>query len=106
MKFKLRTNVQRTRVRALVVRGDAVPGLACIAVDVCETGARLIISDPNDVPDEFTIVLSHSRTATRKCRLIWRGRIDVGVAFEKNAPQQIALRKDLEGPPRVNAEAP
>ena len=81
-----------------MVRGDALPSLSCIAVDVCETGARLIIHDTSDVPDEFTIVLSHTRAAARKCRLIWRGQNDVGVAFETNEPQRIALRGALEAP--------
>jgi hypothetical protein len=81
-----------------MVRGDALPSLSCMAVDVCETGARLIVHDPKDVPDEFTIVLSHTRTAARKCRLIWRGRIDVGVAFETNDPLQIASHSALEAP--------
>jgi hypothetical protein len=81
-----------------MVRGNALPSLSCIAVDVCETSARLIVHDTNDVPDEFTIVISHSRTAARKCRLIWRGRTDVGVAFETNSPQQILVRRSLEAP--------
>ena len=81
-----------------MVRGDALPSLSCIAVDVCETGARLIIHDTSDVPDEFTIVLSYTREAARKCRLIWRGQNDVGVAFETNEPQRIALRETLEAP--------
>jgi hypothetical protein len=81
-----------------MVRGDALPSLSCIAVDVCVTGARLIIHDTSDVPDEFTIVLSYTRSAARKCRLIWRGQNDVGVAFETNDSQQIALRGALEVP--------
>ena len=81
-----------------MVRGDALPSMSCMLVDVCETGARLIINDPDDVPDEFTIVISHSHTAARRCRLIWRGRVDVGVAFETNGPLQISARGSLEAP--------
>jgi hypothetical protein len=81
-----------------MVRGDALPSLSCIVVDACATGARLIVNDANDVPDEFTIVISHSRAATRKCRVIWRGRVDVGVAFETNSPQRIAARRSLKAP--------
>ena len=106
MTFNLRTNVRRTRLRALMVRGDALPSLSCIAVDVCETGARLIINDTSDVPDEFTIVISHSRAAARKCRLIWRGRADVGVAFETNSPLRIAVRRSLEAPLGPEGESP
>ena len=81
-----------------MVRGDALPSLSCIAVDVCDTGARLIVHDSKDVPDQFTIVLSHSRAAARKCRLIWRGRIDVGVAFETDSPRLISVRTSLAAP--------
>ena len=83
-------NVRRRRFRALLVRGDALPNLSCTLVDVSETGARLIIDDTNDVPEEFTVVISHSGTAARRCRLIWRGSADVGVAFETNSPLRIA----------------
>ena len=72
------------------MRGDALPSLSCTLVDVSETGARLVIDDTNDVPEEFTVVISHNRSAARKCRLIWRGSADVGVAFETNSPLRIA----------------
>jgi hypothetical protein len=81
-----------------MVRGDALPSLSCMMVDMCETGARLIMQDTTDVPDEFTIVISHSRQSARRCRLVWRGRIDVGVAFEASSPQRIAVRTGLDAP--------
>ena len=82
-------NVRRRRFKALLVRGDALPSLSCTLVDVSETGARMVIDDTNDVPEEFAIVISHS-IAARRCRLIWRGSVDVGVAFETNGPLRIA----------------
>ena len=69
-----------TRSRARVVRGRQLRSVACTMIGISETGARLIFRVKKDVPDLFAIDMpGHVR---RKCRVIWRGEKDIGMAFE------------------------
>jgi hypothetical protein len=84
MPINRRRNPRRAlHVKALLVRDEPQASLACNLVDISETGARLVFRDTTDVPDCFTIVLTPQGAPSRKCRLIWRGDTDVGVAFER-----------------------
>ena len=61
------------------------PGLprACLVADISDTGARLDVDGPEDLPDRFVLMLSDSGAARRFCRLVWRSAKQVGVQFEK-----------------------
>jgi hypothetical protein len=82
-----RQKIRRTlRVKGFLLRGDDVDALPCTLVDISATGARLMTKEVKDVPDEFTIALTPSGNPRRKCRVVWRGDEDIGVAFEVEKP--------------------
>jgi hypothetical protein len=64
-----------------VVR-EGRPNLRCTLVDISEAGARLMIEKPSDLADRFTIAMTERGIPQRQCKLVWRGKNDVGVAFE------------------------
>jgi hypothetical protein len=52
----------------------------CKLHDISHGGACLQVSDPQDIPDAFDLVLD--AVATKKaCRIVWRTRNKIGVAF-------------------------
>ena len=74
------------RVNGFLLRGNDNPALACTLVDISASGARLVISEVKEVPDEFTVAFTANGTPSRKCRVVWRGDGDIGVAFEIERP--------------------
>jgi len=84
MSINRRRNLRRALcVKALLIRDEPQASVACNVVDISETGARLVFRDAMAVPDRFTIVLTPHGAPSRRCRLVWRGASDVGVAFER-----------------------
>jgi hypothetical protein len=49
-------------------------------LDVSQTGARLQVL-AGIAPDEFTLTLSRTGKARRRCRTVWRLRNQIGVQF-------------------------
>jgi hypothetical protein len=68
--------------------GDDAPPRECILCDASQEGALLTVADPKTLPDEFTLALSVDGAARRRCRVMWRGKDQIGVSFVKafNAP--------------------
>lgn len=60
--------------------------LSCAILDVSDSGARLELETPAEVPDRFHLVLSGNGTPHRACRVIWRDGKQVGVTFENRPP--------------------
>jgi hypothetical protein len=63
--------------------GDDRPPRECLLCDASQSGALVQVSDPKSLPDEFTLALSVDGLARRRCRVMWRGRDQIGVAFVK-----------------------
>lgn len=63
----------------ILLTGD-LAGIDCTVRDVSETGARLMCSDSNAVPDEFRLVFPADRTM-RDVKVMWRKPGQVGVQF-------------------------
>ena len=57
------------------------PMVPCMLSDISESGARLTGLGPGAVPDAFTLHLSEAGRLYRRCRVVWRVRKDIGVAF-------------------------
>jgi hypothetical protein len=77
-----RQNARRTVfIKALLLR-EGKPNLPCTLADISDVGARLIVDDVTEVPERFTIIMTEQGVPRRHCRLVWRGRNDVGVSFE------------------------
>ena len=52
-------------------------------VDRSAGGARLLVDNPNDVPDTFTLVQRGPVAVLWKCRVAWRSESQIGVTFEE-----------------------
>ena len=57
--------------------------LKCMVSDISETGARLDAADPEGLPDEFTLLLTRDAKMRRKCQVVWREGMQVGVHFDR-----------------------
>jgi hypothetical protein len=65
---------------ATIIAGTESPR-SCTVTDVSESGARLKIDKPDELPEKFILLLTTRGTARRLCRVIWRSKKDAGVKF-------------------------
>ncbi len=73
------------RYAAWVQDGETTPQ-NCVLADISDSGARLEVEKPDDVPELFTLLLSgQANSASRRCRVKWRTEDQVGVQFEGRA---------------------
>jgi hypothetical protein len=72
--------------RAKVQAGSAPVLRDCVLVDVSVNGARLMVDRPGDLPEDFTLLLSHRGTPQRRCHVAWRSPREVGVNFDFGRP--------------------
>jgi len=63
------------------------PLRGCVVSDISETGAKLEVKNPADLPITFTLLLSGRSPVYRKCQAVWRTEHHLGVLFEKTAAQ-------------------
>lgn len=83
--------------------GDGSPGRPCLVSNLSNGGARISRVDSDRLPDEFMLSLSPRRGPSRKCRIVWRTKHDVGVEFAEPFPT--AAGAPTAGSRRVPAEA-
>jgi len=57
------------------------PPHRCSISDISAAGARLVLENDCELPDRFLLLLSEIGTAHRRCRLVWRTGLTVGVEF-------------------------
>ncbi|MBX9825712.1 MAG: PilZ domain-containing protein [Xanthobacteraceae bacterium] len=50
-------------------------------VDISERGAKLVLSAPENLTQEFTLLLSPDGFIQRRCRSVWRSDDQIGVEF-------------------------
>jgi hypothetical protein len=62
--------------------GDGSTSQPWSLVDRSDSGARLLVDDPDRVPDQFTLVQKGPVATLWKCRVVWRSGSHVGVRFE------------------------
>jgi len=65
---------------AITIAGDNQPHL-CRIVDISNTGARLQLEEDCELPYRFLLLLTKGGEARRRCNLIWRDGLGVGVRF-------------------------
>ena len=56
-------------------------------VDCSQNGARLLVDNPDHVPDRFTLVQKGPVATLWKCRVMWRSQTHIGVTFEGRRAQ-------------------
>ncbi|MGE3148159.1 MAG: PilZ domain-containing protein [Pseudorhodoplanes sp.] len=67
----------------------------CMISDVSDTGARLIVDQVDNVPEDFVLHLTRDGRTRRKCHVIWRSENQVGIEFQKDVqpPQPVFLKR-------------
>lgn len=65
---------------AKIIAEDAKPR-PCTIADISHTGARLTLETDDPLPDRFVLLLTRNGGARRRCRLVWRTGMTVGVEF-------------------------
>jgi hypothetical protein len=70
------------RVAALDL-GNGSASTGCEVLDISDGGARLrpLMTSPDALPEQFTLLLSACGRVRRNCRVIWRSKIELGVQF-------------------------
>jgi hypothetical protein len=49
--------------------------------DESDTGMRLVVDAPDEIPDIFYVYPTLDSTSRRRCRVIWRAEKQIGVEF-------------------------
>ena len=65
---------------------DGSPPLICLVHDLSNGGARLTSLTSDKLPDTFKLCLAPSRGPSPACRIVWRSKRAVGVAFLQPFP--------------------
>jgi hypothetical protein len=79
---ELREKPRRSlRYTAAIVHGDEPTIERCGIVDISENGARLLLTDPIELPETFMLSFTPSGKVRRFCRVVWREGTTTGVAF-------------------------
>ncbi|HEX4410037.1 MAG TPA: PilZ domain-containing protein [Xanthobacteraceae bacterium] len=82
--FRNRAELRRKPRRAFhhtarIVVGDSL--VACSVADISEVGARLVLENDGEVPEQFVLLLTPRGHPRRECRVIWRDGVTLGVEF-------------------------
>ncbi len=84
MTIEKRKNTRRAmRYGAWIGIGAESPLSGCMVSDISETGARLVLENPKELPEMFNLLLSGRGGIYRRCRVVWRRDNQVGVHFQK-----------------------
>jgi PilZ domain len=71
---------------ARILTDKAGTMLSCLISDISETGARLVLEEDCELPEEFVLLLTPTGEARRHCSVMWRTGTSVGVAFPEPNP--------------------
>jgi hypothetical protein len=78
---ELRKKPRRQFHYAAAIVADDGPPLSCTISDISHSGARLLLENDDALPDRFLLLLTRTGDARRRCRVIWRTGVSVGVEF-------------------------
>lgn len=53
----------------------------CSIADISETGARIVLESECELPQRVMLLLTRKGDARRKCRVVWRNGLTVGLEF-------------------------
>jgi hypothetical protein len=83
---KRRVRRHTLRYAAWVAIGDNSPAKGCTVADVSETGARLELAAPDELPKEFWLLLSRDGKVRRRCEVVWQTGDQVGARYVSLPP--------------------
>lgn len=72
---------QRVNYPAWIDTGDGGEVQNCTLFDISGHGARIVVKQPDAMPEEFSLVLSNDGSIRRRCRVVWRSDAQVGVQY-------------------------
>jgi PilZ domain-containing protein len=86
----METNRRRSVRRAIgysarIVASDGSWTRDCRVLDVSQSGAKLAIDQPAELPSDFILALSERGAAMRRCHVVWTAEREIGVKFERPA---------------------
>ena len=64
-----------------IVTLDRKQTFGCRLGDISATGAKIFVQNPEEVPEDFVLMLSERGKVMRLCHVIYRGEKQIGVAF-------------------------
>jgi hypothetical protein len=70
---------------SILLNGTSSP-CACAIADISETGARIVLESDRELPERFILLLNRGGEARRRCRVVWRNGLTVGVQFPASHP--------------------
>jgi len=73
--------------RARIVASDGSWTRDCRVLDVSQSGAKLAIDQPAELPSDFILALSERGAAMRRCHVVWTAEREIGVKFERPAAE-------------------
>jgi PilZ domain len=50
-------------------------------IDISDSGAQLEVLNPQELPDEFSMLIGGQSAVQRVCRVVWRSETRLGVRF-------------------------
>ena len=68
---------------ATIVAPDSSWTRKCRVLDVSESGAKLALEEPGELPKDFVLMLSERGGPTRRCHVVWETADQLGVEFER-----------------------
>jgi PilZ domain len=72
---------ERVQFQALIDIGGGSHPLNCTVMDVSEGGARIKVSSPAKLPNDFWLVITKDRMKRRQCQIVWRSKSQIGVKY-------------------------
>jgi PilZ domain len=68
---------------ATIVAPDASWTRKCRVIDVSDSGAKLALEEPGELPKDFVLMLSARGGPKRRCHVVWEAGDQLGVEFER-----------------------
>jgi hypothetical protein len=62
-----------------IVRAEEVRNIDCAILDICDGGARILVSDPTEVPQKFVLKVDHTQ-AIHVCERVWTDGNRIGLS--------------------------
>ena len=72
---------RQLRYPARLDLGADNPRWDCTLQDISEGGAKLKLRGPDNLPEEFNLLLAIGPKTSRRCKLVWRTEDTIGVRF-------------------------
>ncbi len=85
---------RKTRFKATIVHGEALNTLACLVVDLSDSGARIRTEAADILPPAFYLIW-HAERSVIEAEMIWRSGGEIGVRFKSKRSLEGKLTAEL-----------